>query len=349
MATITKALIGTEDLSLKTSGTTRQTFTRTDSAGRTLTVNQIDGADIQFRSLAKTLDDLVDGGGDVPINVTTITCTAITCSSVTSSGGISCTTLAASGAITGSSTIQGTTITATTALSSNTVSERVAGSGVTIDGVKNKDNEIILDNNKSVKGKTTAAAERTLVYVTSGDAASFGDTNLASIIRASSHNVTVWDGSTSKDIWHDGNAPPTDVWPSFRAYLLAQQNNITGTDKVEFDTENFDTNSDYDNVTNFRFTPTAAGKYLLTASIQWTATTAGDLLSVFIYKNGFVVASNRIIAGSTTLEGTTVTTIEDANGTTDYFEVFAANNNRDTSDILNESYQSFFAGSRIAK
>ena len=65
--TITKGLIGESDVQFKDSGTTRATFTRPDSQGRTITMFKIDGADIQFRTIAKSLDDLVDGGYDVPI------------------------------------------------------------------------------------------------------------------------------------------------------------------------------------------------------------------------------------------------------------------------------------------
>lgn len=67
MGTFTKGIAGVEDIQFKSSGTTRQTFTRADAAGRTLTLNQVDGADIQFRTLAKSIDDLVDGGYDVAI------------------------------------------------------------------------------------------------------------------------------------------------------------------------------------------------------------------------------------------------------------------------------------------
>ena len=65
--TITKGLVGSPDIQFKDSGTTRATFTRPDSDGRTLTIFKVDGADIQFRTIAKSLDDLVDGGYDVPI------------------------------------------------------------------------------------------------------------------------------------------------------------------------------------------------------------------------------------------------------------------------------------------
>jgi len=143
------------------------------------------------------------------------------------------------------------------------------------------------------------------------------------------------------------------VWPSFNAYRSADQANITTIDKVEFEAENFDTNSDYDKDTNFRFTPTVAGKYLLIGQVEWkTATvTDGDSIQVYIYKNGAVLARHYEEAGGAGISTISVSTIEDANGTTDYFEVFASNADRDTSDLTGDAtggHRTFFCGSRIA-
>jgi hypothetical protein len=51
-------------------------------------------------------------------------------------------------------------------------------------------------------------------------------------------------------------------YPAFEAYLSANQNLTDNVNtKIQFDTELFDTDSCYDNVTNYRFTPNVAGKY----------------------------------------------------------------------------------------
>ena len=74
-------------------------------------------------------------------------------------------------------------------------------------------------------------------------------------------------------------------WPSFRVTLGGvDQANITGVDKIEFDTEAFDTNDDYDNAINFRFTPTVAGKYLLILHVTWGSLTATDNINIYIYR-----------------------------------------------------------------
>jgi len=64
---VTVEPIGYEDLSFKTSGAAEDTFSRTTSTGGSQTIKKIDGAHIQFRSIAKQIEDLIDGGYDVEI------------------------------------------------------------------------------------------------------------------------------------------------------------------------------------------------------------------------------------------------------------------------------------------
>ena len=63
--------------------------------------------------------------------------------------------------------------------------------------------------------------------------------------------------------------------PAFLATLSADQSISNSTlTKVQFNTEVFDTNSNYDNATNYRFTPTVAGYYQL--NLQLTLDNNGD-------------------------------------------------------------------------
>jgi hypothetical protein len=76
--------------------------------------------------------------------------------------------------------------------------------------------------------------------------------------------------------------------PAFDAYLNGNQSISDGViTKVQFDTEFFDTDGDYDASTNYRFTPTTAGKYYVSSLIKAEATS--DVISnvsLYIYKNG---------------------------------------------------------------
>ena len=74
--------------------------------------------------------------------------------------------------------------------------------------------------------------------------------------------------------------------------------------KITANTEVFDTNSKYDNSTNYRFTPTVAGKYYCYANIQFETTSAsnsGDNLittTAAIYKNGTAAAYSQLNKGA---------------------------------------------------
>ena len=81
-----------------------------------------------------------------------------------------------------------------------------------------------------------------------------------------------------------------DNTPSFYAQLSANQSYGTSgaVVKVQFDTELWDTDSDYDNSTNYRFTPSEAGKYFVHGCV-YTATFSNATMSggaVYIKKNG---------------------------------------------------------------
>lgn len=140
--------------------------------------------------------------------------------------------------------------------------------------------------------------------------------------------------------------------PSFRV----NRNNVDQTiphntpTKVEWTTEVFDTNSDFDNVTNFRFTPSVAGKYLLTATVMYK-TMSPDPATVIIdiRKNG---ASNAEFRDQSleALESISVSIVVDANGTTDFFEVFISHiesSGQSSEDIHGSILFTYFSGCKI--
>ena len=113
-------------------------------------------------------------------------------------------------------------------------------------------------------------------------------------------------------------------YPAFEAYLSANQNltdNVST--KIQFDTELFDTDSCYDNVTNYRFTPNVAGKYYVYFQTRlFSVNTAQIVFNInkngSTYRNAFFDPVNgQVAAISLPLDG-----IIDMNGTTDYLEFF---------------------------
>ena len=162
------------------------------------------------------------------------------------------------------------------------------------------------------------------------------------ILSAAGSNALVTGAATSAFVLSGGAIGKllNNAGSTFLAFLsTGSQTNITDWDKVEFGNQQLDTNSDYDHTTNFRFTPTIAGPYRLSCAIRWdwNTLTDDDRLSLAIYKNGLLYRSIQMKAFKT---GTlwdinqNFSIVADANGTTDYFEVFARNEDRNTSTIL---------------
>ena len=104
--------------------------------------------------------------------------------------------------------------------------------------------------------------------------------------------------------------------------------------KVQANTEDFDTDSDYD-TSNYRFTPSEAGKYFIYAQVHGNSGAGGsgssagnfNRLHARLYKNGSQIAfaESRLKNQSQTWTSTTerVEGIFTANGSSDYFEFFA--------------------------
>lgn len=114
--------------------------------------------------------------------------------------------------------------------------------------------------------------------------------------------------------------------PAFFAYAGSSTSFTSGVEtKVPLNTEVFDTNSNFDSSTNYRFTPTVAGYYLFTFSF-WCrfATTFGEIYST-LYKNGssYLYGSRTITTLSTAASsGSGGSAIIYMNGSTDYVELY---------------------------
>jgi len=117
--------------------------------------------------------------------------------------------------------------------------------------------------------------------------------------------------------------------PAFEAYLSANQTISDNTEtKAQVNTEVFDTDGCYDNSTNYRFTPTTAGKYFVyaRAAVDEAAGNTRNAITM-IYKNGSEIARSFVNfhSGDTTDgEGAspTVTAVIDMNGSSDYIELY---------------------------
>jgi len=122
-----------------------------------------------------------------------------------------------------------------------------------------------------------------------------------------------------------------DNTPAFQAFKAANQTISQSTyTKIEFDTEDYDTDSCYNNTSgtvtlngistpSYSFAPNVAGKYLIGAAVNAMTSTDFDTLLVSIFKNGTQV--NRVINSSRHFDSAMTSFIVTANGTSDYFDI----------------------------
>ena len=142
-----------------------------------------------------------------------------------------------------------------------------------------------------------------------------------------------------------GDVQSNMLYPAFFSYMSGDQNisNNTAT-KVSFNTEDFDTNSMYDASTNYRFTPTIAGKYFVYAclTIKHNAY-VGYATQLYIRKNGADYIIDRASTANDVLYELTMhgSGVIDFNGSSDYVEVFGLSERHSGS-----AQQSFVAANR---
>jgi hypothetical protein len=116
--------------------------------------------------------------------------------------------------------------------------------------------------------------------------------------------------------------------PAFEAYKASSASVSNNTaEKMVYDTESFDVGGCYDHSSNYRFTPTTAGKYFVYHTL-WMSTEANGNFEVmwgYIYKNGSSVARQSISAYSSNALrdcSLAVCSVIDMNGSSDYVEAY---------------------------
>ena len=118
------------------------------------------------------------------------------------------------------------------------------------------------------------------------------------------------------------------LYPAFEAFANASVNLSSNVDtKVQANTEIYDTDNCYDNSTNYRFTPTVAGKYYVYAKGRGDCNGTNDVMRVisYIYKNGAQLMNSpqyTNISNPANFFTPFVSGVVDMNGSSDYVEFF---------------------------
>ena len=140
--------------------------------------------------------------------------------------------------------------------------------------------------------------------------------------------------------------------PAFDVELVGSQtftNNVST--KVQFNTEVLDTDNCYDSTTNYRFTPTVAGKYFIYLVIGVNGNADSNLNNMYaqLKKNGSQIAlsHNNYNANSNRFGTCNVNAVIDFNGSTDYVEAFVQGFDNSGSPQVEEEPYSRFGGYKL--
>lgn len=134
--------------------------------------------------------------------------------------------------------------------------------------------------------------------------------------------------------------------PAFYAKNGANQGINSGSNtKVLFATEDFDTDNCY---TNSTFTPTTAGKYFIHSQINFDINTITTSIEVRVHKNGsMVVKSRKTHYFGNSQQTYIISTIQEANGTSDYFEIYVSQNSGGQRTLVGDAAQTYFTAYRL--
>ena len=132
--------------------------------------------------------------------------------------------------------------------------------------------------------------------------------------------------------------------PTFSAYsTLTQSTSANVFIKVTCNVEEWDTNSNYDNTTNYRFTPTVAGYYQVSCFVSLNASTTRLIAS--IYKNGSQVKKVFDLGDVAAVSNGGGSAIVYCNGSTDYLELYARTANANS--IISSGGETMFQAAMI--
>ncbi len=132
--------------------------------------------------------------------------------------------------------------------------------------------------------------------------------------------------------------------PAFSAYSNANQTiSFVVFTKVLLQLEEFDTNSNFDNTTNYRFTPTVAGYYQTTGSLAFTSPQSVEVI-VSLFKNGSEFKRFQDSVGPIGISGSALIY---CNGSTDYLEMYAYSASAGTRVVQAGSPYTYFQAAMI--
>ena len=135
----------------------------------------------------------------------------------------------------------------------------------------------------------------------------------------------------------------------FRAYRATSGQSISNSTftKCQLNAEDWDTDGEFDSTTNYRYTPSTAGRYIVCATIRVDGC---DGLIVSIYKNGAAYKHGQYQGNAADTAGRrSCSAIVYLNGSTDYIEMYVYQEDGNANDLVAGSESTSFSAQLIAE
>ena len=162
--------------------------------------------------------------------------------------------------------------------------------------------------------------------------------DLSGTLSLQSNGVAVTMPAVAGTMMVSGNMPAFDVYAN-----NAQGITSSTATKVQLANKVIDTNNCFDSTTNYRFTPTVAGYYLITASFSLAAANYFTIGTALVYKNGspYRNLGGNFAGGTGAMNYSmgSLTFVVQMNGTTDYLELYGYCNGTSPIVVYNTSAQ----------
>lgn len=137
-----------------------------------------------------------------------------------------------------------------------------------------------------------------------------------------SQKLLAYDPDLADKKWFPAVIPAISVYNSGATFAIS-----TGVNKWTLNAEDLDNTSTFDSTTNYRWTPQVAGWYHVGGIVHGTAGSNGELLALFLYKNGARIRDlgGGPFASASLVQLASGSGLVQMNGTTDYLEWYIYN------------------------
>lgn len=202
-----------------------------------------------------------------------------------------------------------------------------------------------------IRAGTVASSNTLTLPITTGTVAlGANDLTAETVVAMASDLVAIYDASATAYRKMTIDNLIGGVRPMFYANRNSAQSLTSGAwAKVNLDSEIIDTNSNYDNATNYRFTPTVAGYYIFSGVVHFASSVVDTTnIAVALRKNGSAIGQAYAHVSVAKQISHSISMTIYLNGSTDYVELWALQDSGGSVNIGNNGENTFFTGMRIA-